>query len=138
HKLCGALRFVAFQEYVFPATWTDGNFDGGIPEGATIQLDPSLNLAQFNLTEGELVVAKALQKYGLVIIDFSVGTTIIAEWLGWQQDKSWDGVLRGWKIEGGIKSIPVKNYRVLKVENVQKGGDEKKEYFTKKLYFKEN
>ena len=136
HKLSGAVRYVAFQEYVFPATWTDGNFDGGIPEGATIQLDPNLDLSPFNLTQEELVVARALQNYGLVIIDFSVGSTIRAEWLGAQEKKSWEGKLRGWKPKGGIKSIPVKHYRVLKVKNVQKGGDEKKDFFMDKLYFK--
>ena len=138
HKLCGGLRFVAYQEYVFPSTWTDGNFDGGIPEGATIQLDPNLDLSQFDLTKEEIVVAKALQNYGLVIIDFSEGSTIRAEWLGGQKTKSWKGKLRGWKSEGGIKSIPVKHYRVLKVENVQKGGDRKKEFFMEKLYFEED
>ncbi len=138
HKLCGALRFVAYQEYVFPATWTDGNFDGGIPEGATIQLDPNLDLSQFDLTKEELVVAKALQAYGFVVIDFSEGSTIRAEWLGGQKEKSWDNVLRGWSVSGGIKTIPVEHYRVLKVKNLQKGGDRKKEFFTKKLYFKEN
>ena len=135
HKLSGGVRFVAFQEYLFPATWTDGNFDGGIPEGATIQLDPNLDLSQFDLTKEELVVARALQNYGLVIIDFSVGSTIRAEWLGGQENKSWDGKLRGWKPAGGIKSIPVKHYRILKVKNVQKGGDRKKDFFMDELYF---
>ena len=138
HKLSGGLRFVAFQQYVFPASWTDGNFKGGIPEGATIQLDPNLDLSQFHLTKGELVVAKALQTYGFVVIDFSEGSTIRAEWLGGKKEKSWEGVLRGWSVPGGIKTIPVKHYRVLKVDNIQKGGDRMKEFFTKKLYFKKN
>ena len=138
HKLSGAVRYVAFQEYVFPATWTDGNFDGGIPEGAVIQLDPHLDLSQFDLTEGELVVARALQNYGVVLIDFSVGSTIRAEWLGWHDNKSWERILRGWEEPGGIKTIPVKHYRVLKVEDVQKGGDRKKEFFLKHLYFEED
>jgi hypothetical protein len=135
HKLAGALRYVAYQEYVFPASWTDGNFEGGIPEGAVIQLDPSLDLSKFDLTEGEKVVAKALQEYGLVIVDFSVGSTIRAEYLDKSASKSWDGILRGWDEPGGIKSIPVKHYRVLKVENVQKGGDKKKKFFEEHLYF---
>jgi len=135
HKLSGGVRFVAFQEYVFPATWTDGNFDGGIPEGAIIQLDPDLDLSPFDLTKEELIVAKALQKYGFVIIDFSEGSTIRAEWLGGQKTKSWKGKLRGWKPKGGIKTIPVKHYRVLKVDNIKKGGDRKKEFFMSKLYF---
>ncbi len=133
HKLSGAVRYVAFQEFVYPATWTDGNFEGGIPEGAVIQLDPELDLSQFDLTDGEKVVAKALQEYGLVIVDFSVGSTIRAEWLGWCDNKSWDGVLRGWDEPGGIKTIPAKHYRVLDVGKRYKGGDRKKDFFMKHL-----
>ena len=135
HKLAGALRYIAYQEYVYPAIWTDGNFDGGIPEGATIRLDPGLDLSQFDLTKSEQVVARALQEYGMVIIDFSEGSTIRAEWLGANDEKSWEGILRGWKDPGGIKSIPVKHYHVLQVSNMQKGGDKKKEFFQKRLFF---
>lgn len=135
HKLCGALRFVAFQEYVYPATWTDGNFEGGIPEGAVIQLDPELDLSQFDLTPEELVVAKALQEYGFVVVDFSAGSTIRVEYLAPEREKTWDGKLRGWDTPGGIKTIPVKHYRVLKTDDIQKGGDKKKEFFLKQLYF---
>jgi len=138
HKIAGALRFVAYQQYVFPATWTDGNFEGGIPEGAVIQLDPDLDISQFGLTQGELVVAKALQAYGFVVIDFAEATTIRAEYIDDRKDKSWDGILRGWDEPGGIKTIPVEHYRVLQVNNVQKGGDRMKEFFTKKLYFKKD
>lgn len=41
--------------------------------------------------------------------------------------------MRGWKESGGIKSIPVAYFRVLKVDNVQKG-DDKKSYFNHFLY----
>ncbi len=138
HKIAGALRFVAYQEYTYPATWTDGNFKGGIPEGAVVQLDPELDITQFGLTKGELVVAKALQEYGFVVIDFAEATTIRAEYIDDRKDKSWDGIIRGWNKPGGLKTIPVKHYSVLKVNNVQKGGDRMKEFFTKKLYFKDN
>lgn len=134
HRLAGALRFVAYQEFVFPATWTDGNFEGGIPEGAVIQLDPVLDLSKYNLTKEELIVAKAMQEYGIVIVDFSVGSTIRVEYLDGLAGRSWKGKLRGWNEPGGIKSIPVSNYRVLKVGEIQKGGDKKKEFFKDKLY----
>jgi len=137
HKIAGALRFVAYKEYTFPAIWTDGNFEGGIPEGAVIQLDPNLDITQFGLTDEEIIVAKALQVYGFVVIDFAEASTIRAEYIDNHKEKSWDGILRGWNEPGGIKSIPVSNYRVLKVKNIQKGGDRKKEFFMKKLYFKD-
>lgn len=52
HKLALATRFNAYRDFVYPATGTDGFTPGGIPEGAVIQLDPKLDLSQFNLLPG--------------------------------------------------------------------------------------
>lgn len=121
HKLSCATRFNALQEFVYPAAWTDGYLEGGIPEGAVIQLDPELDLDQFDLTEGEKVVARAIQKYGMVVVDNAGGSPIYAEGLLGQPGKSWDGILREW--EGGINSIPLDHYRVLKVGERVRMGD---------------
>jgi hypothetical protein len=132
HKLACAVRFVALKQYVYPAIWTDGNFEGGIPEGAIIQLNPDLDLSQFNLLPGDAAVAKALQKYGAVVSDFAAGNALYAEGLWVHPDKSWEGILTGWDDatgNNGIPSIPLDNYRVLKLENIQTGGDKIKEFF---------
>ena len=53
--------------YRYPATKTDGNKSTAncLPEGARIQLDPSINVrAIAGITKGEIAVAEALQKYG--------------------------------------------------------------------------
>ena len=121
HKLSCATRYASYQEFVYPASWTDGYIDGGIPEGAVIRLDPKLNLAPFNLTKEEMVVAKAMQEYGIVIVDIAQGQPIYAEGLWGHPDKSWEGKLRGW--DGGINSIPYKHYQIMKVENVINKGD---------------
>ncbi len=131
HKLCGAVRFVAYKEYVFPAIWTDGNFKGGIPEGSIIQLDPGLDLSEFELLPGEITVANALQKYGMVICDFAAGNVLYAEGLWIYPDKSWDGLLRDWN--GGVCSIPLDHYRVIKNHNIQTGGDRLKDFFYESL-----
>lgn len=123
HKLACATRYAAYKEFVYPASWTDGFVDGGIPEGAVIQLNPDLDLAPFDLTPEETVVAIAMQTYGMVIVDVAEGQPVYAEGLWAHPDKSWDGKLRGW--DGGINSIPYDHYRVLKVENVQHQGDER-------------
>jgi hypothetical protein len=136
HKLSCALRFVALKEYVYPAIWTDGNFKGGVPEGSVIQLDPNLDLAKFDLLPGEIVVAKALQKYGMVVVDFAAGNVLYGEGLWIYPDKSWKGVLRDW--DAGISSIPLDNYRVLKNDSVQIGGDRLKDFFKEKLIGWEN
>jgi hypothetical protein len=127
HKLSCALRFVAYKEYVYPAIWTDGNFKGGVPEGSVIQLDPNLDLSKFDLLPGEIVVAKALQKYGMVVVDFAGGNVLYGEGLWIYPDKSWKGLLRDW--DGGLTGIPLDNYRVLRNYNIQKGGDRMKEFF---------
>jgi hypothetical protein len=121
HKLSCATRFNAKQEFVFPASWTDGFIVGGIPEGAVIQLDPGLDLEQFELLPGEVVVARALQEYGMVVVDVAGGSPIYAEGLWGHPEKSWNGVLREW--EGGINSIPCDHYRVLKLPVTVKKGD---------------
>lgn len=56
-------------DYRYPASKTDGDNGAGvsnpIPEGARVQLDPSIDVAAIpGITQGEIAVAKALQKYG--------------------------------------------------------------------------
>ena len=121
HKLSCATRFNAKQEFVYPAAWTDGFIEGGIPEGAVIQLDPDLDLDQFDLLPGEVVVARAMQEYGMVVVDVAGGSPINAEGLYGQPGKSWEGVLWDW--DGGINDIPLDHYRVLKLPEKVKMGD---------------
>jgi len=120
HKLACAIRYAAFKEFVFPAAWTDGFTRGGIPEGGLLQLDPALDLSGFDLLPGERVVARALQEYGMVLVDVAQGSTLYAEGLWGHPGRSWKGVLR--KAEG-IKSIPVERYRVLELSPVTRKGD---------------
>ena len=121
HRIAAASSFVGFREFCFPAVWTDGPYKGGVPEGAIIQLDPKLDLSQFQLTPEEKAVARALQKYGMVLVDYAGGNVIYAEGLYGRKDRSWDGKIREWS--GGIIGIPVENYRVLKVVNPIHDGD---------------
>ena len=121
HKLACAIRFAAFKQFVYPASWTDGYVEGGIPEGSVIQLDPNLDLSQFELLPGEIVVAKALKKYGMVVVDIAQGSPLYGEGLWGHPGKSWKGVLRDW--DGGINSIPVQHYRVLKTGEIIAKGD---------------
>ena len=121
HKLACATRVNAYQEHVFPAIWTDGFIIGGIPEGSVIQLDPKLDLSKFNLYPEEIVVAKAMQKYGMVVVDIAGANTLYGEGLWSRPGKSWDGKVR--EDQGGISSIPLDHYRVLKINNIVKKGD---------------
>ena len=121
HKLACAIRFPALQEFVFPAAWTDGPVPGGIPEGAVIQLDPALDLDKLDLLPAERVVARALQRYGMVIVDYADGSTLYAEGLWGSTTKSWKGILRD---HGqGLDRIGAEHYRVLRLGPVTHRGD---------------
>lgn len=123
HKLAACTRFAAYKQFTYPAIWTDGFMKDGIPEGATIQLDPNLDLSQFDLLPGEKIVAKAAQKYGIVIVDWGGGQALYGEGLWGHPGKSWNGLLR---FEGGISKIPYKHYRVIKMDSVINKGDDRR------------
>jgi len=122
HRLACATRYNAYKEFVYPACWTDGYCDGGIPEGAVIQLDPDLDIGKFDLTAGERIVAKALQEYGAVNVDNAGGTSLYAEGLWARPGKSWHGILTN----TGLMHIPVDHYRVLELGEVTRMGDSKR------------
>jgi hypothetical protein len=118
HKLAFASRFNAYLQFVWPATWTDGHREGGIPEGAVIQLDPALDLSRFELGPGGLVVARALQEFGAVNTDNAGGNALYAEHLVAKPGLSWEGVLDPF----AVSAIPAKHFRVLKLGEIIRGG----------------
>lgn len=62
---------------VYPARTTDGqgrNLETSLPMGTRLQLDPSLTVEQMKamgLKAGDIVIARAMQKYGVYIVDSS-------------------------------------------------------------------
>jgi hypothetical protein len=112
HKIAAASRFCAYKEFVFPAAWTDGFTEGGIPEGTLIQLDPNLDLSQLTLTREERIICVALQRYGMVLVDIAEGQPIYAEGLWGHPGKSWQGKIPHGT--GGISTIPYRHFRMLK------------------------
>lgn len=119
HKLACATWVNALHEYVWPATWTDGFVPGGIPEGTVIQLDPGLDLNQFDLLPGEITVVRAMQKYGMVDVDNAHGNALYGEGLWGKPGISWDGLLT----PHGLQKIPLDCYRVLEIGETVKMGD---------------
>ena len=119
HKLACATWVNALKEHVWPATWTDGFVPGGIPEGAVIQLDPELDLDQFDFLPGERAVAKTMQVYGMVDVDNARGNALYGEGLWGKPELSWDGLLT----PHGLENIPLDSFRVLKVGDTIKMGD---------------
>ena len=127
HKIAAASRFCAYKEFVFPAAWTDGFVEGGLPEGTVIQLDPKLDLSQFPLTPEERIVCVALQRYGMVLVDIAQGQPVYAEGLWGHPGKSWKGKLRS---TGGLSTIPYKYYRMLQAGPATHMGDGRSKFWS--------
>ena len=84
HALAFAYPTPASGRCVWPASKTDGNTggDSAIPEGARLQLDPNLteaDLAAMGLDRTGMIIARALQQYGMILIDVSGRPKIYAE-----------------------------------------------------------
>jgi len=115
HRLAFCSHVSALRKFIYPPViWTDGPCEDGVPEGAVLQLDPALNLDRFPLSPGAKVVARALQEYGAVNTDTGGGNALYGEGLWAQPDRKWDGLLA----DTALTSIPLKHYRVLKMEGV--------------------
>lgn len=76
HAIAFAYPYPAEDRCVFPASKTDGNspLPYAIPEGARLQLDPSLTEANFDrmgLDRTGKIIARALQTYGMILVNYA-------------------------------------------------------------------
>lgn len=71
HALIFSYPYPKAVAYVSPATESDGTSiePYALPEGARVRLDPNLDLGSLNLTPAERTIAKALQEYGMYLVD---------------------------------------------------------------------
>lgn len=71
HALGFSYPGVAAGGPVPPATESDGLSTGrwALPEGARLQLDPTLDLDALNLTPFAKTIARAMQEYGMILFD---------------------------------------------------------------------
>jgi hypothetical protein len=102
-------------EFVYPARKSDGQAPPGkgMPEGARLQLDPSVRdrviRTSWGCTNSCFTIAKALQRYGMYLVDSSGRPKILVE----DQDTA------HWRGPTGITSstvsrIPVSGFKVLR------------------------
>jgi hypothetical protein len=94
HALAFAYDYPA-GSFVHPATKSDGkgSSPADLPEGARLQLDPKLTRAQiesWGCRRACLTIARALQKYGMYVVDNSGREKIMVEYSGTAR---WDGLL---------------------------------------------
>jgi hypothetical protein len=71
HALAMNIPFARPKVYSWPAQRTDGTSTDpvAIPEGAHFRLDPKLDLAKLNLPPLTRMLAKAAQRYGIIVRD---------------------------------------------------------------------
>jgi hypothetical protein len=119
HAIAFATDTVAKDRCVFPASKTDGKSgrEFALPEGARLQLDPGLtasDLEALGLGATGRVIARALQEYGMILVDGSGRTKIYAENL---RDNPYASV--SWDADGlalseqTVTPIPIDRFRVL-------------------------
>jgi len=119
HKLAFACPVPGLQQRVYPpAAWTDGWLPGGLPEGCTLQLDTSLDLTAFDLSPAALTIARALQIYGAVLVDYAGSVTLSGELLDPHPGRTWDGFLGEWDLE----QIPFSHFRILETGPLEFSG----------------
>jgi hypothetical protein len=109
HAIAFAYDYPTAQ-YVYPATRSDGNGSGpDLPEGARLQLDPQLTDAQiqgWGCTGSCLIIAHALQTYGMITIDKSGHPKIYAEYEG---TAHWNGTIKA----STVSKIPYSAFKVI-------------------------
>ena len=71
HALAVALPNTAAGAFTWPAQRTDGHDTGvdAIPAGTRFRIDPGLDLTKLGLTPTGLAIARAVQRYGMVVRD---------------------------------------------------------------------
>jgi predicted phosphodiesterase len=105
--------------FVFPATKSDGKgvFPPDVPEGARLQLDPALSDADFDawgLNSVAKIIARALQDYGMIVIDCAGRPKIYAEY---EETANWNGTL----VSNTVDGIPLSAFRVLALDGPYPG-----------------
>lgn len=71
HALALAIPNTAAGKVTWPAQRSDGRTDGpsAIPQGTRFRIDPRVDLTKLNLSPLGLAMAKAAQKYGMIVRD---------------------------------------------------------------------
>jgi hypothetical protein len=118
HAIAFGYPFPAQSRCVGPATKSDGNstLPMAIPEGARLQLDPTLDAADFDrwgLSATGRIIARAMQRYGIILIDVSGRPKLYAEntMVNSQSSTTWADV--GGLNENTVAPIPYTALRVL-------------------------
>ena len=116
HALVFSTMFCKADDFRFPATKTDGQYSGSgsVPEGARIQLDPSLDPSAYDLSSGERAIFIALQTYGAYAMDCGGATMAFSfEDVAGDPGAVYEAAGLAWDYYG-LEKIPWDRIRVLR------------------------
>jgi hypothetical protein len=115
HALVFAYPYTRAGGPVPPATSSDGRttLTAALPEGARVQLDPTLNLDTLKLTANERTIAEALQRYGMYLGDTGGALALYAINPQSFDTNPYTGLLPD-EPSIPLTEIPVNRFRVLK------------------------
>lgn len=111
HALAFGYMISRLDRCVWPAGKTDGDDDrpDAIPQGARLRLDPAVDVEQIpGLDAAGRVIARALQEYGMILIDNSGSNKIYVE----------DNLTADWGtqiVATTVSAIPVERLQVLRL-----------------------
>jgi hypothetical protein len=114
HALALTTPVVRSGMFACPASHTDGNSTdpNAVPEGARVQLDPSINVDAQPWSTWQKTVAKALQRYGAYVADRGGSVAVRGES---ETSRGYDG----WSLAGvtgsSLNTLPWDKLNVLKV-----------------------
>jgi hypothetical protein len=99
-------------QHTYPATKSDGTGSGpsALPEGTRLQLNPSLSadrIRSWGCRQVCLMVARALQRYGMFVIDSSGRPKVMFEYAGTAR---WDGRVHA----STVSPIPIRELKVVR------------------------
>lgn len=93
----------------------------GLPMGARLQLDPDYDIENTRLSPGGKVVARALQEYGMILVDQAGATTLFAE-KSPQNPDQWEGLLAPGDLQLLFTpAFMARNFRVLELGETMPG-----------------
>jgi hypothetical protein len=81
HAISVNLVHTKADTQVPPANRNDGNSTASdaIPEGTRFRLDPSIDVTKLGLKPSGVVIARALQRYGMIVTDTAGAVVLVAE-----------------------------------------------------------
>jgi hypothetical protein len=118
HALALAIPDIQRDKVVWPATRTDGRYDGlnAIPMGTRLRIDPAVDVESLAMSQPGRAIARAAQRYGIVIRDHADGAlTFYGEDPGPTGEDPYPEIFGGQSPNAVLRGFPWHRLQVLAV-----------------------